>query len=77
MDGEKGKHMKKKTEKFILKRDGLRHIPDDQKAVVKITGEAYNLLIDMANESGMPLSKVASKAIKYASENVCYERSEE
>lgn len=63
--------------KFILKAKRLPYVEEDRRPVVKITGEAYNLLIDMANESGMPLSKVASRAIKYAADNVVYERSEE
>ena len=63
--------------KFVLKAKRLPYVEEDSRPVVKISAESYNLLVDMANESGMPLSKIASKAINYAAKNVIYERSEE
>lgn len=63
--------------KFILKGKKLNYLAEDERPVIRISAEAYNALVDMANETGMAISSVASKAIMYASKNVVYERSEE
>lgn len=63
--------------KFVLKGKKLNYLEADEKPVIRISADAYNALIDMANETGMSISSVASQAIAYASKNVVYERSDE
>lgn len=45
--------------------------------VVRVSAEAYNALVDMANESTYSMMSIASKAILFAQENVSYEEGEE
>ena len=63
------------SEKFILKGRKLEYIRKGEQPVIRISADAYNALVDMANESGLPIGHIASKAINYASRNVVYERS--
>ena len=41
--------------------------------VVRVSAEAYNALIDMANESTHSMVYIASKAILFAQDNISYE----
>lgn len=41
----------------------LQHLRPGKIGMVKITPEAYNILVDMANDSGMTLSNIASSII--------------
>ena len=54
-----------KGKKFVYKRKN-----DSEQAVVRITPEAYNALVDMANESILPIKEIASQAILYANRNL-------
>jgi len=58
-------------QKFKLHRPKLLH-SDAKFPSVRVTKEAYDALVDMANESGMSISKVASKAVTYAADNLEY-----
>lgn len=53
-----------------------KHFTDKKYEVVRISGDAYNALIDMANESTFSMMHIASKAILFAQENVSYEEGE-
>lgn len=46
---------------------------------MRVNKDAYNTLVDMANESTMSMSQIASKAIMFAFEHLeyGYEREEE
>ncbi|MDF2907159.1 MAG: hypothetical protein K0R34_2480 [Herbinix sp.] len=54
-----------------------RQYADKKYEVVRVSAEAYNALIDMANESTCSIMSIASKAILFAQENVSYEEGEE
>lgn len=41
--------------------------------VVRVSAEAYNALVDMANESTHSIVHIASKAILFAQDNISYE----
>lgn len=43
---------------------------------VKLSAEAYNMLVEMYNDSGIPLSQIASQAILFAAENTVYDLEE-
>lgn len=58
-------------EKFHLK--GKRKQRTDKSMPVKLTAEAYNALIEMFNDSGIPLKLIASQAILFAAENAVYD----
>lgn len=58
-----------KGKKFVYKRKN-----DSEQAVVRITPEAYNALVDMANESVLPIKEIASQAILYANRNLVIDR---
>ena len=64
--------MKKDSDAFVLTRPKTVYT-QTSRPTVKITAEAYNLLVDMTNESCMPLSHIASKAIQYAYEHLEFE----
>jgi hypothetical protein len=50
---------------------------DKKFEVVRVTAEAYNALVDMANESTYSMMNIASKAILFAQECVSYEEGED
>ena len=66
----------RQSEKFILKGNRLKYLDKGEQPIIRISADAYNVLVDMANESGLSIGKVASKAIMYANKNVFYEREE-
>ncbi|MFV0527734.1 MAG: hypothetical protein ACK5MN_03290 [Lachnospiraceae bacterium] len=47
-----------------------------QQAVIRLTPEAYNALVDIYNESTLSLRQIASKLIIAAAEHVEYEKEE-
>lgn len=44
--------------------------------VIRISADAYNVLVEMTGESTLPISKIASMAIIYAYENLEFEEEE-
>lgn len=62
--------------KFVLKGKKLAHKHKDStgQTVIRISTESYNTLVDMANESILPISTIASKAIMFAFENLEIDR---
>ena len=54
--------------KFHLK--GKKKQYADRSKPVRLTEEAYNMLVEMFNDSGMPMSQIASQAILFAAKNV-------
>lgn len=68
--------MTKSKDAFVLKRPKVSYT-QKSRPTIKISSEAYNLLVDMTNESCMPLSHIASKAIQYAYEHLEFEERSE
>lgn len=60
--------------------DGKFHLPAKRKeyvrnsAPVRVTTEAYNILVEMYNECNLSMSQIASKAIKFAYDNAVYDK---
>ncbi|MFA9376260.1 MAG: hypothetical protein ACERKZ_05825 [Lachnotalea sp.] len=50
--------------------------PAKDRCNVRITPEAYNILVDMYNESTVSMAQIASTAIIYASKNAVYDKEE-
>lgn len=65
--------------KFILTPIKRMHTENKKGEAVRVSKDAYNTLVDMANESTMSMSQIASKAIMFAFEHLeyGYEREEE
>jgi len=68
---------KKNDDKFILEAKKKEYASNSRDTLVRLNMEAYNTLVDMANDSVMPMSQIASKAIMYANKHLAYEESEE
>ena len=49
----------------------------NQSETVRVDGEAYNLLVEMANSSNLNLRQIVSKAIVFAYEHLEYRSEEE
>lgn len=66
-------------EKFVLTPLRRTYTENKKGETVRVSKDAYNTLVDMANESTMSMSQIASKAIMYAFEHLeyGYEREEE
>ena len=56
---------------FVLQRRRLEY-SNTNRNTIKISQEAYNSLVDMANESSMPMKDIASQAIVYAFNHLEY-----
>lgn len=62
--------------------DGKIHIPARKlqhasgQIAVKLTPEAYNILVDIANESTLSLKQIASLLIVKSAERVVFDREE-
>lgn len=60
--------------------DGKIHIPArskqpvDQQTVVKLSPEAYNVLVDIYNESALSLKQIASILIVESAKRVVYDK---
>ena len=59
---------------FILVGKTLKYAKEGELPTIRVSREAYNALVDMANESGLSISKVASQAVIYANDHLKYER---
>lgn len=57
-----------KNKKFKLGSE-TKYISVDKRPVIRVSAEAYNILVGLANSSGLSLTKVANAAIKYAYDN--------
>lgn len=54
--------------KIIIPAKALQHLHPGKVGMVKLTPKAYNSIVDLANESGMTLSRIASAIIEQAVE---------
>ena len=63
-----------------MQEDGKIHIPArskqpvDQQTVVKLSPEAYNVLVDIYNESALSLKQIASILIVESAKRVGYDK---
>ena len=63
-----------------MQEDGKIHIPArskqpvDQQTVVKLSPEAYNVLVDVYNESALSLKQIASILIVESAKRVVYDK---
>ena len=55
-------------EKIIIPAKRLKPARPDQRVSVKISPKAYNMLVELANESGRPMNRVATAIIVQAVE---------
>lgn len=62
-------------ERFVLKRKKFfyRSSQNVDSVTIRLTPEAYNALVDMANESTLSIRNIASQAIMYAYGNLVIE----
>lgn len=64
-------------------KDGKFHLPTRRKGhaadsrVIRVPAKAYNLLVDMYNDSQLSMAQIAGQAILYAYENAVYDKEEE
>lgn len=67
----------KENKKIIIPGKVIQHLKPGQQPVIRVSPEAYNMLVDLANESVLPLNRVATFIIKQAIEGdlVVLERS--
>lgn len=63
--------------------DGMIHIKAKKKKhktknpVVKLSVEAYNVLVDICNESSMSMSQIASEIILQSTDRIIYDREDD
>lgn len=64
-------------------RDGMIHVPARKKqyvkeqTTVKLTPEAYNVLVDICNESTLSLKQMASLLIVESADRVVFDKEEQ
>lgn len=59
-------------DKFILTPLKRTYTENKKGETVRVSKDAYNTLVDMANESTMSMSQIASKAIMFAYDHLEY-----
>ena len=59
-------------EKFVLTPLRRTYTENKKGETVRVSKDAYNTLVDMANESTMSMSQIVSKAIIFAYERLEY-----
>lgn len=63
--------------------DGLIHIPARKKQpaegrqVVRVSAEAYNVLVEIYNESTMSMAQIASAIIMQSRDRIVYDKEED
>ena len=62
--------------KFVLPAKKRKPSENPRGEVIRINTEAYNLLVEMSNDSTLPIGRIAAEAIKYAYDNLAYEEEE-
>lgn len=60
--------MSDNTNKIIIPGKVMSHLKPGQQAVIRVWPQVYNMLVDIANESVLPINKIASLIIKQAVE---------
>ena len=55
-------------EKIIIPAKRLNYIKPGMAGVVKVSPKVYNMLVDLANESGRPMNRIATAIIEQAVE---------
>ena len=63
---------KKMASKFVLTPIKRQHTQNKKGETVRVHKDAYNILVDMTNESTFSMSQIASKAIMFAYEHLEY-----
>lgn len=64
------------NDKFILAPIKRTYTENKKGETVRVSKEAYNTLVDMANESVMSMSQIVSKAVMFAYEHLEYSNAE-
>lgn len=59
-------------DKFVLEPIKRTYTENKKGETVRVSMNAYNTLVDMANESTMSMSQIASKAIMFAFDHLEY-----
>lgn len=63
--------------------DGKFHIPvrkkkhTEESEIIRVSSKAYNIVVDMYNDSQLSMAQIASDAILFAAENAVYDKEEE
>jgi len=57
-----------KKDKIVIPAKVLPHLKPGQQAVIRVSPEVYNMIVDLANESVMSINRVATSIIKQAVE---------
>lgn len=57
---------------FVLPKSYVNPSRGKGTEVIRVNSNAYDLLVEMQNETGIPIAKIASKAVEYAYENLKY-----
>ena len=60
---------------IYIKAKKLRHA--GEQPVVRLTPEAYNIVVDICNESGLSIRKVVSEIIVQVKDRIVYDREED
>lgn len=59
-------------DRFVLAPIKREYTDNKKGETVRVSKDAYNTLVDMANESSMSMSQIVSKAILFAFEHLEY-----
>lgn len=57
-----------KSDKIIIPTKKLEYLRSGMSGMAKLSPKAYNMIVDLANESGRSMSKIASEIIEQAIE---------
>lgn len=60
---------------IYIKAKKLRHA--GEQPVVRLTPEAYNIMVDICNESGLSIRQVVSEIIVQVKDRIVYDREED
>ena len=63
--------------KIHIKGKTLKRLQPGQQPVVRLSPDAYNTLVDLANESQWGMNKIASEIIIQSADNVVFDRDDE
>lgn len=61
-----------KNDRFVLAPLRRPYTDNKKGETVRVSKEAYNTLVDMANESSMSMSQIVSKAIMFSYDHLEY-----
>ena len=75
MEGRKDMEKKESGKReIVIRAKKVPYLQEGQQPIVRLKPDAYNQLVDFANESGIPIGEIATEIIRQGAALVVFDR---